>query len=166
MVSLKRYPTQELSKPCHYISHHGVHKDSVTTPLRIVYDCSSHEAKHLASLNNGLETGPPFLQQLPAILLCFRTHKFGFSADIEKAFLHVQLHHKDRDFTRFLWPSDPSNPDSPLQTYCFRVVPFGSASSPFMLYAALHCHLTQCSFSVQRPSSESLCRQHSVRTFH
>ena len=71
----------------------------MTTPLRIVYDCSSREAKHLASLNDCLETGPPFLQQLPAILLHFRTHKFGISADIEKAFLHVQVHHKDCDFS-------------------------------------------------------------------
>ena len=55
----------------------------MTTPLRIVYDCSSCEAKHLASLN---DCGPLFLQHLPAILLRFCAHKFGFSADIEKAF--------------------------------------------------------------------------------
>ena len=39
------------------------------------------------------------LQQLPAILICFRTYKFGISADIEKTFLHVQLYHADHDFT-------------------------------------------------------------------
>ena len=153
---IEKVPDSELSKPCHYIPHHGVHKDSVTTPLRIVYDCSSREAKHLASLNDCLETGPPFLQQLPAILLRFRAHKFGISADIEKAFLHVQLHHKDRDFTRFLWPYCPSDPESQLQTYRFRVVLFGSASSPFMLYAALHCHLTQCSSTVSKDLLQNL----------
>ena len=142
---IEKVPDSDLSKPCHYIPHHGVHKDSTTTPLRIIYDCSSREAKHLASLNDCLETGPPFLQELPAILLRFRSRKFGVSADIEKAFLHVQLHPKDRDFTRFLWPCNPDDPESPLQTYRFKVVLFGSASSPFMLYAALHCHLTQCS---------------------
>ena len=86
---IEKVPSSEMSKPCHYIPHHGVHKDSATTPLRIVYDCSSREAKHLVSLNDCLETGPPFLQHLPAILLRFRAHKFGISADIEKAFLHV-----------------------------------------------------------------------------
>ena len=44
------------------------------------------------------------------------------------------------------WASqDHSVPvQGPLQSYRFRVVLFGSASSPFMLYAALHCRLTQC----------------------
>ena len=153
---IEKVPGSELSKPCHYIPHHGVHKDSMTTPLRIVYDCSSREAKHLASLNDCLETGPPFLQQLPPILLRFRTHKFGITADIEKAFLQVQLHHKDRDFTSFLWPCCPSDPDSQLQTYCFRVVLSDSASSPFMLYAALHCHLTQCSSIVSKDLLQNL----------
>ena len=114
---IEQVPISELAKPCHYIPHHGVHKDSATTPLRIVYDCSSREAKHLASLNDCLETGPPFLQELPAILIRFRCHKFGISADIEKAFLHVQLHAKDRDYTRFLWPCCPDDPNSPLHTY-------------------------------------------------
>ena len=34
---IEKVPGSELSKPCHYIPHNGVHKDSVTTPLRIVY---------------------------------------------------------------------------------------------------------------------------------
>ena len=32
---IERVPYTELSKPCHYIPHHGVRKDLVTTPLRI-----------------------------------------------------------------------------------------------------------------------------------
>ena len=153
---IEKVPDSELNKPCHYIPHHGVHKDSVTTPLRIVYDCSSREAKHLASLNDCLETGPPFLQQLPTIPIRFRGHKFGISADIEKALLHIQLHHNDRDFTHFLWPCCPGDPESPLQTYRFRVVLFGSASSPFMLHAALHCHLTQCSSTISKDLLQNL----------
>ena len=74
---IDKVPDSELNKPRHYIPHHGVHKDSATTALRIVYDCSSREAKHLASLNDCLETGPPFFQQLPTILIRFRGHKFG-----------------------------------------------------------------------------------------
>ena len=28
---------------CHYILHHPVHKESSTTPIRIVYDCSRQQ---------------------------------------------------------------------------------------------------------------------------
>ena len=140
---IEKVPESEVVRTSHYIPHHAVHKESATTPVRIVYDCSCREARHLASLNDCLETGPAFLNDLSIILLRFRSHKFGLTADIEKAFLHVQLDQRDQDFTRFLWPCNLDDPDGPLQTYRFRVVLFGSASSPFMLYAALHCHLTQ-----------------------
>ena len=79
------------------------------------------------------------------ILLHFRTHKYRFSTDIEKAFLHVTLHEADRDCTRFLWLSDPTNPDSDFNINRFRAVLFGSVSSPFMLNAALHYHLRKFS---------------------
>ena len=35
---------------CHYIPHHAVKKDSQTTPIRIVYDCSCHQSKDQPSL--------------------------------------------------------------------------------------------------------------------
>ena len=68
----------------------------------------------------------------------FHLHRYALSTDIEKAFLHVKLAEQDRDFTRFLWLSNPSDPESPFTTYRF---PFGSTSSPFMLSATLHHHL-------------------------
>ena len=76
-----------------------------------------------------------------SILLRFRTHRFAFSTDIEKAFLHVGLHEHDRNFTRFLRLSNPNDPESPFTTYRFKVVLFGSTSSPFMLNATLQHHL-------------------------
>ena len=51
------------------------------------------------------------------------------------------LHGADRDFTRFLWLSDPTNPESNLIVYRFRVVLFGSVSSPFMLNVALATYI-------------------------
>ena len=70
---IEKVPESELARPCHYIPHHAVHKESATTPVRIVYDCSCREARHLASLNDCLETGPAFLNDLPTILLRFRS---------------------------------------------------------------------------------------------
>ena len=128
---------------CHYIPHHAVRKDSSTTPVRIVYDCSCHQARNQPSLNDCLLTGQPQLNDLCCIILRFRLHPVGICTDIEKAFLHIQLHEDDRDWTRFLWLSDPQDPDSEFVTYRFRVVLFGAMCSPFMLNAALHCHLAQ-----------------------
>ena len=45
----------------HYIPHRAVRKDSATTPVRIVYDCSCKQSSHHPSLNNCLYVGPPFL---------------------------------------------------------------------------------------------------------
>ena len=60
--------------PAHYIPHHPVKKDSVTTPVRIVYDCSCRQSNEHPSLNDCLVAGPHFLVDLCAILLRFRTH--------------------------------------------------------------------------------------------
>ena len=128
---------------CHYIPHHVVHKDSSTTPVHIVYDCSCHQTRHQPNLNDCLLTGQPQLNDLCCIILRFRFHPVGICTDIEKAFLHIQLHEDVGDWTRFLWLSNPQDPDSEFVAYRFRVVLFGAVCSPFMLNAALHCCLAQ-----------------------
>jgi len=100
--------------------------------------------------------GPPLLNDLCSILLRFRLHNYALSTDIEKAFLHVKLHEDDRDCTRFLWPVEPENPDSHFQIFRFTSVPFGTASSPFMLHATIDLHLHK----FQSPVSEDI--QHNI----
>ncbi|XP_053389951.1 uncharacterized protein LOC128552902 [Mercenaria mercenaria] len=125
----------------HYIPHHPVKKDSATTPIRIVYDCSCKSTRDSPTLNECLMKTPPILNDLTAILLRFRYHEFAVSTDIEKAFLNIGLHPDDRDVTRFFWLSDPNNPDSPLQIYRFKSVLFGATCSPFILNATVTKHL-------------------------
>ena len=91
----------------HYIPHHPVRKESTTTPIRIVYDCSCKQSHSSPSPNDCLQAGPPFLNNLSGILLRFRQHDFAFSADIEKAFLHVFLDKADRNCTRFFMAIRP-----------------------------------------------------------
>jgi len=86
-------------------------------------------------------------------LLRFRIGAFAVSTDIEKAFLYVKLQPSDRNFTRFLWPP---NPDDEFQTYRFTVVPFGSASSPFMLAAVLNLHLSKFNNKVATNMKDNL----------
>jgi len=108
-----------------------------------MYDCSCRQSPDSPSLNDCLDPGPIFLVDLCTILLRFRQHKYAFSSDIEKAFLHVHLHQSDRDITWFLWLSDPADASSAFITYRFKVVLFGTTCSPFMLNAAMTYHLTQ-----------------------
>ncbi|XP_071161140.1 uncharacterized protein [Mytilus edulis] len=135
-------------KGTHYIPHHAVKKDSTTTPIRIVYDCSCKKSPDHASLNDCLMSTPPDLNDLTKILMGFRTKKYAISTDIEKAFLHIGLDEKDRDFTRFFWLSDTDNPSSTLTTYRFKSILFGATSSPFILNATLLKHLDACNTNV------------------
>lgn len=124
----------------HYLAHRAVERESGTTPLRVVYDCSAKPNKNKPSLNECLYAGPNLINDLSSILLRFRVGKFAATSDIKKAFLCVGLKENDRDATRFLWPSDPFDPDSQLKTYRFRSVLFGGISSPFLLNATLKFH--------------------------
>ncbi|XP_064621909.1 uncharacterized protein LOC135484415 [Lineus longissimus] len=126
----------------HYLPHHAVLKDSsASTPIRVVYDASCKKSNDHPSLNDCLDPGPNCLNELNAILLRFRMHPIGLSSDIEKAFLNIRLNEEDRCFTKFLWLSDPSDPESDFHTYQFEAVLFGTVSSPFILQAVLHTHL-------------------------
>ncbi|XP_032227954.1 uncharacterized protein LOC116611647 [Nematostella vectensis] len=138
---IEKVSSPDPSDHAHYIPHHHVKKESSTTPIRIVFDCSCHQAPSTPSLNDCLEVGSPYLADMGSILVRFRANPIGISTDIEKAFLHVRLSEADRDMTRFLWLSDPGDPESEFQTYRFKSVLFGSASSPFMLNAVLQTHL-------------------------
>ena len=48
------------------------------------------------SLNDCLHTGPKFHQRIFDLLLRFRTHCVALTADIDKAFLMVQVAERDR----------------------------------------------------------------------
>ena len=106
----------------HYIPHHCIKKISTNTPIRIIYDYSCRQSSDQSSLNDCLLTGPHFLNDLCSIILCFRIHNYAISTDIEKAFLHVNLHKDDRDYSRFFWLKDVSNPNDEFDTYRFRAV--------------------------------------------
>jgi len=134
-------PDAQVNAASHYLPHLAVAKESKTTPLRIVFDCSAKQGKSANSLNDCLYSGPSLTEKLGKVLLKFRTNPFAFAADISKAFLRVGLQEDDRDYTRFLWPENPHDENSKLQTYRFRAVLFGATSSPFLLQATLNHHL-------------------------
>ena len=60
---------------------------------------------------------------------------------MHKAFPQIQLHEDDKDWTTFLWLSNPQDPNSKFAR--FRFAFFGDVYLLFTLNAALHCHLAQ-----------------------
>ena len=127
----------------HYIAHFPVLKDSSTTKMRIVYDASAKMNQQTVSLNDCLYTGSNLLQDLTGVLLKFRVHQIAITADIEKAFLQIELDTRERDATRFLFLKNIEKPVTmdDLRVYQFCRVLFGAAPSPFLLLATVHYHL-------------------------
>ncbi|XP_063872891.1 uncharacterized protein LOC135107111 [Scylla paramamosain] len=94
-------------------SHHAVKKDSVTTPIRVIFSCSSWAVKEASSLNDCLYTKPNLSENLLDVLVKFRLKPYALVADISKAFLRIVLKEENRDFMKFLWLRDPSEENSP-----------------------------------------------------
>ena len=126
----------------HYLSHSGILKtESETTALRVVMDGSCKSYASAILLNDCLFTGPNLLGDMLQCLMSFRQEKFALSADIEKAFLKLQLRIEDRDALRFLFPKDITDPYSEYVVYRYRVVVFGASCSPFLLGAVIKKHI-------------------------
>ncbi|GBM67662.1 hypothetical protein AVEN_226030-1 [Araneus ventricosus] len=120
-----------------YLPHHAViRSDKTTNPLRIVFDGSAHEDKHL-SLNQSLYTGPNLHPNIFELLLRFRESPVAFTADVKSAFLQIELELPDRDFTRFFW-NDYLNREPYVLN--FTRVLFGLRPSPYLLAATLKHH--------------------------
>ncbi|CAL4067173.1 unnamed protein product, partial [Meganyctiphanes norvegica] len=130
------------SGPICYLPHRAVIRtDSSTTKFRIVFDGSAKCGRDEVCLNDCLMQGPNLIQLIAACLINFRTRKYAFSADLEKAFLQILIKEEHRDVLRFLFPVDPLNPLSAIKIYRFKVVIFGANCSPFLLAAVITKHL-------------------------
>ncbi|XGW15203.1 hypothetical protein V3C99_001024, partial [Haemonchus contortus] len=143
---IEQVPSMELSKPSHYLSHHGVVKtdSNQNIKVRCVFDGSAKMKKKM-SINEMLYRGPVLLPNLAGILIRCRIPPILITSDIEKAFLMVGLHPDCRDYTRFLRINDTTGPLNPsnIKTYRFTRVPFGLICSPFLLSGTIHHHLTR-----------------------
>jgi len=121
--------------PVQYISHRHVNKYSKTTPIKIVYDCN-YQLLYF-SLNDCLETPPPLVNDLWSRS---HVHKLAMSTKIERA---SSLIPTIKILYIFFWLSNPEDAESDHDTYYFKVVLFGAASSTFMLGATLRLHLSK-----------------------
>ncbi|CAD5208275.1 unnamed protein product [Bursaphelenchus xylophilus] len=143
-----------------YIPHLPVARpDHPTTPVRNVFDASSKDESD-QSLNSMLNQGLTLLPDLPSTILSVRKSKYLAIADLEKAFLMLDIHPEYRDYVRFLWVKDPSRPPTQdnLQAYRFRRVTFGLVCSPALLGAVLHHHILKNSDILGQEMTESILK--------
>jgi hypothetical protein len=127
----------------HYIPHREVlREDKNTTKLRVVYDASSTQPQK-PSLNECLEPGPSLIPLIFDLLMRFRLRKIALIADLEKAFLNVEITPDQRDLLRFLWVDDPFTNSPKEIIYRFTRLVFGLVCSPFILNVVLRNHLTK-----------------------
>lgn len=127
----ERVPVAQLLKQderVYYMPMHGVVKEaSTSTKLRVVFDASAKTSTG-SSLNDVLLPGPTLYPLLSDILLRFRDHPIGMTADISKMFREVSLHPDDRDLHRYV----TKNKEGQIEDWRMSRVTFGVTSSPFL----------------------------------
>ncbi|XP_064470203.1 uncharacterized protein LOC135384953 [Ornithodoros turicata] len=127
----------------YYMPHLAVLRDSsTTTKLRVVFDCSS-SCVTAKSLNQCLEARPNLNPDVVELLMNFRIKKIALVADVQKAFLQIEVRKEDRDALRYLWYETTPKGGAPLpkiESWRMTRVPFGTTASPFLLAATLRNH--------------------------
>ena len=121
--------------PVCYLPHQCVYKQS-NGKFRRVHDAKARPWKGCYCLNDCLNKGPNLIATILHVLLGFRQNKYGYSADIEKAFPTVVIDPEHRDLLRCLWVEEGR-----VVVYRFARLPFGLCCSPYLLSATLRKHL-------------------------
>nr|CAH7762629.1 unnamed protein product [Callosobruchus chinensis] len=156
----ERSPNQSVVNRTYFMPHRAVYRDDKdTTKMRIVFDASAH-APGLPSLNEVLEQGENLAPHLFHVLINFRLGAIAIIADIEKAFLQIEVDENDRDALSFLWYEEPIANVSQLSkvvNYRMKRVTFGVNCSPFLLAATLKKHL-QSQTEIFKDTCEILLR--------
>ena len=130
-------PDDTAESNVHYLPHRAVVKqDRETTKVRVVMDASA-KLKNEPSLNDCLYTGPCLLPMIYDIILRFRLGKIGIMADIQQAFLNIEITEEHRNLLRILWPEDILKEKSINLILRFTRVLFGLTCSPFLLNATV-----------------------------
>ncbi|KAL7726097.1 hypothetical protein ACLKA6_010144 [Drosophila palustris] len=132
---MKIVPRNLIPSINYFIPHHCVLKpDSSTTKLRVVFDasCKTSTGK---SLNDIRQVGPTVQSDLMSILLRFRTHKYVFTADIEKMYRQVWINPENQFHQMIIWRN---NPNEDLRYYRLKTITYGTASAPFLATKCLN----------------------------
>ncbi|XP_030753181.1 uncharacterized protein LOC115880184 [Sitophilus oryzae] len=113
----------------YFIPHHCVfNPNSITSPVRIVFDASCKDSNNL-SLNNCLMTGPKLQKDIASVLLNFRIFSIAITADIKAIYRQIRIDPKYYKFQKILWRFPD---EEPIREYNSKTVTFGVSSSPYL----------------------------------
>ena len=90
---------------CQYITHHGVFKDPVSTPLRVVTNSSFNNKGN--SLNSCLASGPNSLNPMLDVMLRFKAYLVAVHFYLSKAYNTLRIGLVERHVRRFVWRMSP-----------------------------------------------------------
>ena len=124
--------------PFSFVSHRPVYRESVSTPCRIVVNCSLKNSVDKCSFNDRMYTGPNLLQQCPDLLLRASMYDDILVGDISKMFHMIKIKKEQRDYSRIVWRfCDRSVEPKELRFPC---VAFGLKPGPFIAGCTLNHH--------------------------
>lgn len=110
--------SNNLKNDGYFIPHHGIFKKTYNQgKIRVVFDASAKTDTGV-SLNDVQYIGPPLLNDITSILLCFRQHTYALTADIEKMYRNINVNNEHRKYQRIFWRE---NVDDEIQ--CFELKP-------------------------------------------
>lgn len=124
---------QENEEDGYYTPHHGVYGSS-KDKIRIVYNASCKTSTGI-SLNECQHTGAKLQDDLAIILMRFRTHRVGITADIKAMYCQVNIHPDHRKYQKILWRASPHEP---VGVYQLTRVAFGQTAAPFLAIRTMH----------------------------
>ncbi len=112
----------------YYLPHHAVvNMDKSTTKLRVVFDASAKSSNRI-SLNDELMIGPTIQDNLSTILIRWRTHRFVFTADVEKMYRQIKIQNDHQKYQKILWRFSK---DEPIQDFALTTVTYGTAAASY-----------------------------------
>lgn len=121
------YETEESG---YYTPHHAVFS---ANKFRTVFNASAKTSTGI-TLNETQMVGERLQLELFFILLNFRRHKFGITADIEKMYRQILIHKDHRKYQKILWREDEKKP---VKVFQLRTVTYGHACAPHCAVRAL-----------------------------
>ena len=114
------------NQPEWYLPVQVVFTPDKSTKVRLVFDssCKGHDG---LSLNDHLEKGPNYINNLCDVLMAWRWDSVAFSGDIRKMFNQILVHPDDQIYHRFLWRKNPNDPPT---VYQWLRLSFGDKPAP------------------------------------